>query len=327
MKYILLLSVLISFVAVYVMTPWFIKYLSKIGLVVKDQHKAGKPLVPVSGGLVVFLGIFFGIMLAIFVQTFYYDSTNYLIELLAFISSICAVMLVGFIDDLLIRRDKEASTGLRQWQKPLLTVIAAVPLMVVNAGETMVTVPFIGVVNLGHLYPLLLIPIGVVGASNMVNLLAGFNGLEAGLGFIYLSNLSIFAYVHGADVAALIGAITCSALFAFLLFNAYPSKIFPGDSLTYLLGGVLASMAILGNIEVAVLIVSIPFLFEFLLKLRGRLQKQSYGMLVDGKVKSLYDTIYSIPHFFTIQGKYTEQQVVALVLAIELLFSFFIWLL
>src|SRR3989339_1123134 len=256
MKYVLLFSLFISFFIVWFLTPWFIRYLTRIGLLVKDQHKDGKPLIPISGGLPVLAGVFFGVMFAIFIQTFYYHSTDRLIDLLAFTSSLFAITLVGFFDDLLIRKDKEESSGLKQWQKPLLTAIAAVPLMVINAGETVLAVPFFGSLDVGLLYPLVLIPLGVIGASNMVNMLAGYNGLEAGLGIIYLGNLSVYAYMHGSEVAVLIGAISCAALFAFLLFNWVPAKIFPGDSLTYLLGAVLASMAIIGNIEMAALLVS-----------------------------------------------------------------------
>lgn len=328
MKFVLLLSIFIAFFMVYFLSPWFIRYLTRIGLIVKDQHKEGKPLIPLSGGLPVFAGIFFGIMFAIFVQTFYYHSTDRLIDLLAFATALFAITFVGFFDDLLIRKDKEESSGLKQWQKPLLTAIAAVPLMVINAGETVIGIPFFGALDVGLLYPLLLIPIGVIGASNMVNMLAGYNGLEAGLGIIYLSNLSVYAYIHGSEVAALIGAISCAALFAFLFFNWSPAKIFPGDSLTYLLGGVLASMAIIGNIEMAALIVSIPFFIELALKLRGRLKKQGYGMYYkDGKIKSLHDKVYSLPQFFTIDGKFTERQVVLFVCFIQILFSGLIWLL
>ena len=102
MKYVLLLSVFLSFFLVLSLTPWFILYLTRIGLVVKDQHKEGKPLVPISGGLPVFLGIFFGVMFAIFVQTFYYHSTDRLIDLLAFAVSLFAITFVGFFDDLLV---------------------------------------------------------------------------------------------------------------------------------------------------------------------------------------------------------------------------------
>ena len=120
--------------------------------------------------------------------------------------------------------------------------------------------------------------------------------------------------------------MTCGALLAFLLFNTPPAKIFPGDSLTYLLGGVLVSMAIIGNIERAALIVSIPFFIEFILKIRGKLKKQSYGTINDGKIHSLYDKIYSIPHFFTIQNKFTEKQVVFFVWLIELFCCSLLWI-
>ncbi len=321
-----MLSILIAFLTVYVLMPWFIRYFTRIGLVVKDQHKMNKPLIPLSGGIVVFFGIFFAVMFIIFVETFYYHNDSRLIYLLAFITSIFAITFIGFIDDLLVRKDYEASIGLKQWQKPLLTVIAAIPLMVINAGETIVSLPFFGAVNFGILYPLILIPIGVVGASNMVNLLAGFNGLESGLALIYLSNLGVYAYVNGMEIAALIGAVSFAAVLAFWYFNFVPAKIFPGDSLTYLLGGVIVSMAILGNMETAALIVSIPFFIEVILKLRGRFKKQSYGFYFNGKVKSLYDKIYSLPHIMTLSGKFTEKQVVLFVYCLEAVCCFLIWI-
>jgi UDP-N-acetylglucosamine--dolichyl-phosphate N-acetylglucosaminephosphotransferase len=264
-------------------------------------------------------------MFIVFVQTFHYHTSENVVELLAFICALFAITFVGFFDDMLIRHDKEASFGLHQWQKPLLTVFAAVPLMVVNAGQTEMYIPIVGVMDVGLLYPLLFIPIGVIGASNMVNLLGGFNGLETGLGLLYLGNLTLYAFVVGSDVAALIGFITCASLLAFLAFNFSPAKIFPGDSLTYLLGGVLASMAILGNIEKAALIVSIPFFIEFMLKMRGKLKKQSYGYYKDGYVKSFYKKVYSIPHFFTRSGRFTEEQVVVFVWCIQLVFCLMVW--
>ncbi|MDP2841599.1 MAG: hypothetical protein Q8O17_04910 [Candidatus Methanoperedens sp.] len=41
--------------------------------------------------------------------------------------------------------------------------------------------PFLGTLDIGLLYPLLIIPIGMIGASNAFNMLAGYNGLEAGM--------------------------------------------------------------------------------------------------------------------------------------------------
>ena len=84
-------------------------------------------------------------------------------------------------------------------------------------------------------------------------------------------------------------------------------------------------MAVLGNIEKAAIIVAIPFFVEFFLKLRSKLKADSYGYFLNGKVKSKYRKIYSIPHIFTRSGRYTEKQVVYFILLIELFFASLIW--
>ena len=179
-----LISAIISFLVVLYLTPWLIKYLKKIGLTVKDQNKKDKPLVPISGGIAVMAGVFMGIMTYLFFQTFYFHYKYPTVYLFAGLTTIMMITLVGFVDDLLIK-SKDASSGLKQWQKPLLTLTAAIPLMVINAGATAMWIPFIGRIDFGLIYPLILIPIGVIGAANMVNILAGINGLETGMGIIY----------------------------------------------------------------------------------------------------------------------------------------------
>ena len=316
---------LASFLTVLVITPIFIRYFKRIGLVVKDMNKEHTPLVPISGGIPVMVGIVAGLMVFIFLETFFYKSSTDLISIFAASSVILVVAFIGFIDDLLVHNSHERSMGLRQWQKPMLTFFAAIPLMVISAGTTTMGIPFLGEINFGILYPLLIIPIGFVGATNMVNLLEGFNGLGTGMGIIYTGMLGLYAYSQSRMVAAIICLVVFAALLAFFFFNKTPAKILPGDSLTYILGGTLALVAILGNIEKAVLIVSIPFIIEFILKLRGRLKKQTYGFYDNGKVRSKYKKIYSIPHILTRTGKYTERQVVYFMMFIELIFASLIW--
>jgi len=315
-------------------TPWMIRYLRKIDLIVKDQNKEKKPLVPISGGLAVFSGFFVGLMFFVFFRTFINQgdyalvlNDENLVLLFAGFISIFLVTVIGFLDDILINKSRDESSGLRQWQKPMLTLIAAIPLIVVNAGTSIMSFPMIGEVKLGLIYPLILVPLGFVGAANMVNMLAGFNGLETGMAIVYLGSLGLYAFVHERYIAALIGLMVFASLGVFWLFNKYPAKILPGDSLTYLLGGTLASMAILGNIEKAALIISIPFFVEFFLKLRKRFHADSYGMWINGKIQSKYEKIYSIPHLFTLRGNYTEKQVTFFVIGIELIFSLAIWVL
>ena len=329
----IIVSMIVSFFVSLIATKLFINYFNRIGLVVKDMNKEDKPLVASSGGIGVACGIVFGLLFFIFWQTFivgfnwvenverFADS----IFIFAGLSTILIITFVGFIDDFLIKGDKERSYGLKQWQKPFLVIAAAVPLMAVKAGVSEMYIPFIGVFSFGLIYPLLFVPVGVVGAANMVNLLAGFNGSEAGMGLIYTGMLGAYAYVNGRDVATLVAFVAFGALLAFYYFNKYPAKILAGDSLTYLLGAVLVCIAVLGNMEKAALIASVPFFIEFVLKARSRFKAESYGYWYNGKIKSFYDKIYSIPHILTIKGKYTEKQITYFLIFVELVFSSLIW--
>ena len=319
------ISAIVSFLIVLYLTPWLIKYLRKIGLIVKDQNKKNTPLVPISGGISVMAGLFMGIMVYSFFQTFYFNYKESTIPLFAGLTTIIMITLVGFVDDLLIK-SKEESSGLKQWQKPVLTLTAAIPLMVINEGVTKMLIPFIGSVDLGLIYPIILIPIGVIGAANMVNLLAGFNGMETGMGIIYTGMLGLYAYANGRETAALIALLIFSSLIAFYIFNKYPAKILPGDSLTYLLGGSIAVIAILGNIEKAAIIASIPFFIEFLLKWRSKFKAKSYGYYKNGNIMSYHgNKIYSLTHLLTKKGTHTEKQITTFFIVLELVFCLLIW--
>ncbi len=323
----------ISFLVVYMVTPLLIRYLVRIGLVVKDQNKKDKHLVPISGGLAVLVGVFSGLFTFIFIRTFFgvnevglIINDRNLMLLFAAMTSLLIITIVGFLDDLIINKSKDSSAGLRQWQKPLLTLTAAVPLMVVSAGTTFMYFPIIGKINFGIFFALVLVPIGLVGASNMVNMLEGYNGLGTAMGIIYIGMLGLYTVVNQRYVAALICMTVFFSLLAFYYYNKYPAKIFPGDSLTYLLGATIAIVAIIGNVERAALVSSIPFLIEFVLKARSKFKAQSYGYYYNGKIKVDYKKIYSLPHLFARSGKYTEKQIVYFMMGIQLICSLAIWL-
>lgn len=299
----LVCTVIASIVAVQVAACYFARYCRKIGLVGIDKHKADKREIPASGGLVVLSGIFTGLFLIILAYT----------QLQAYFS----VMLVLLIITIVGQMDDYAKKhgGLRQYTKPLMTLPAAIPLMVIHAGSTSMTLPVIGVIELGWFYTLILIPLGIVGASNMVNLLAGYNGLETGLGMIYIGALTIFAYKTQHYDMAIFGLIVVASLFSFFLLNKYPAKIFPGDSLTYLIGAVAACMAILGDMEKVALVCAIPYFIEAVLKARSRFQAQSFGLL-NSNGKIIYNgPIHSIPHILAKTGRFTESQIVWIIMA------------
>jgi len=129
--------------------------------------------------------------------------------------------------------------------------------------------------------------------------LAGYNGLEAGQGIILLSSLAIVAFFTGSSWLSVIALCMVFSLVAFLIFNFCPAKVFPGDSLTYSIGGMIAILAILGNFEKIAIFFFIPYIIEFGLKSRGKLVKHSFGKPnKDGTLSLNYKKIYSLNHLF-----------------------------
>jgi UDP-N-acetylglucosamine--dolichyl-phosphate N-acetylglucosaminephosphotransferase len=201
--------------------------------------------------------------------------------------------IIGFVDDIF----GWAHGGLSARLRVFLVLIAAIPLMVINAGSSIVSVPFIGLVDFGLIYPLLIIPIGIIGATTAYNFLAGFNGLETGQGIIIISFLSLIAYMVGLNWLTLIGFCMVAGLIAFLIYNWFPARVFPGDVLTYSIGALIACLAILGNFEKLAVFIFIPYILEFFLKLRGGLKKSSFGKpQEDGSLELLHDKIYGLEH-------------------------------
>ncbi|MBL7169812.1 MAG: hypothetical protein ISS48_02240 [Candidatus Aenigmarchaeota archaeon] len=318
---------LISLIFSLVLTRFLIPFFKRNNIVALDLQKKEKPLIANSGGIPVFFGLFMGLMFFIGVQVFVFNITEQLVYLFAAILTIFLITLIGFFDDLNAREVLEGKRkirkGLKQWQKPLLTLPAAIPLMVVKTGFTSMFIPFIGNINFGLLYPLILVPFGVVGAANMINLLGGFNGSEAGMGVVYCTTLGIYSLIINQIVSAAIFFSCVGALIGFLKYNWVPAKILSGDSIQYLLGSVVASGVILGNMEKAGLFLMLPFAIEFLLKLRGRLNVHCMGKLrKDGKLDPPYGKkIYSWTHLIMNIRPLTEKQVTIMLILMQVIFS------
>jgi UDP-N-acetylglucosamine--dolichyl-phosphate N-acetylglucosaminephosphotransferase len=252
--------------------PKWINKCRKIGLVWEDMNKFGHPKnVASSGGVMVVMAFVLGVLCYVAFKTFVFGGGVNSLEIFALLSVILILGIVGLTDDLLGWKHQGLSIKMRL----LLAFAASIPLVVINAGTKIVGVPFVGVVNFGIFYPLILIPFGIAGAATTYNFLAGYNGLEAGQGILIVGFLSYVAYVTGSPWLAIIGLCMVAALLGFYIFNKFPAKVFPGDTLTYAVGALIAGMAILGNFEKVAIIVFIPYIIEVVLKSRGGLKKHS----------------------------------------------------
>jgi UDP-N-acetylglucosamine--dolichyl-phosphate N-acetylglucosaminephosphotransferase len=192
--------------------------------------------------------------------------------------------------------------------------------MVVVAGTSMMDLPLLGTVDFGIIYPLLLIPMAVVIVSNVTNMLAGMNGLEAGLGFVSMFSLGLYTFMLGRVEASIIAFTLCFSLLAFMKWNWYPAKFLPGDSLTYLIGASFVSVVIIGNIEKFGIIVFTPWIIEAFLKLRSKFTARSLGDLqMDGTLKPPYEKVYSLTHVFMKIKPMRERRISEIIIGIEIL--------
>ncbi len=303
--------VLISFILTLGILPKWIKKSKEIGLVWEDMHKPGHPKnVAGSGGVAVLVGFLVAIFLYIGIKTFVFETESNLIRIFGLITTVVLAGSVGLIDDIFGWK----RGGLSKRNRIILMICIAVPLMVLNVG----TSTMMGI-NFGLFFPLVVVPFGIVGATTVFNFLAGYNGLEASQGILILTGLVIISFLEGELWLSLIGAAMITSLLGFWFFNKYPAKTFPGDVLTYMIGALIACIAILGNMEKIALFFFIPYAFEFFLKARGRFNKQSFSKVnKDGTLVPLYPKIYSLNHVAVrilrkIKGSAREWEVVALI--------------
>jgi UDP-N-acetylglucosamine--dolichyl-phosphate N-acetylglucosaminephosphotransferase len=276
------------------------------GITVTDHNKRIGRVLPSSGGVAVAFGFAVGMLVYIFGSSFsLYTPVASLSYLFATILAVVLIAFGGFLDDINVKNKATRTTdmidthkGLKQWQKPLLSLIGAIPLIAVNAGISVVRIPFLGAVNFGILYPLVIIPLAVIFVANAFNLLGGFDGMLAGTAVVASFGMLVYSIVFGTYIGALISAVTFAVLLAFMFFNAYPAKVISGDSFSYGVGAMLVSAMIIGNMESFGLVVFLPFIIEFILHARRRFNVTDLGKRrSDGTFEPPYGKkIYSWTH-------------------------------
>ncbi len=315
-------AIFVSFFITFLTLPYWIKRARNAKLVGQDVHKIDKPTIPELGGLCVVAGFLVSLLFFVATKIFVYQMQENVMYIFATISAILIAVIIGFVDDILGWK-----IGLRARYKVALTFFISLPIAVINAGHHVMNFPFLGAIDFGLVYPLIFIPLAIMGTSNGFNMIAGYNGLEAGMGIIILSALTIMTYLTGDTYVALIGACMVAALCAFYFYNKYPAKIFPGDTMTYPVGALIAIMAILGDVEKYALILFIPYFIELILKARGKLVKESFAKVSEnGTLENQYEKWYGIEHIIIdflrkINRRATEQGVVYSILFLQFFFA------
>jgi UDP-N-acetylglucosamine--dolichyl-phosphate N-acetylglucosaminephosphotransferase len=301
----LVIGLLVSFLTTLITVPWLIKKLKERGLVGVDHNKYDKPEIPEMGGLAVVIGFVAGV--STFLVIIKVVTNKDLSNLAAPILAVVGAALTGIMDDLF---------GLRQRIKAVIPFLFAIPIGVYVLEKTTLSFIIGDPVDFG-LWMVLIAPFGVTCAANAGNMLEGFNGLGAGLGIIISVTLIAIAFVHGAEDTLVLLFPLLGALVAFLWFNRFPSRIFPGDTLTLFMGATLACAAILGDMKTIGALLFIPMIIEFFLKLRGRFKGENYGNPDEDGYLSYEGKTESLTHIIMKRKKVKESQLVLMLWGLE----------
>ena len=211
----------------------------------KDNRRMHNHPIPRMGGLAIFLGFLFSVL--IFVPL-----TD---ELRGMLLGAVVIVVLGVLDDIY---------ALPAMPKFLVQIGAALIAVLQGTVITHLSNPNLfsasPIWNLG----VLSIPFSVlwiVAITNAVNLIDGLDGLACGVSAISSMTLLVIALTVSEPQVALLMAALAGACLGFLPYNLNPAKIFMGDTGSTFLGYVLAVVSIQGLFKYATIIsFAVPFL-------------------------------------------------------------------
>ena len=269
-----IIALLVSFTLTLILLPILIKILrkEKMGqniLSYVEMHKV-KAGTPTMGGIAFVLSIVCSIFL--FCREF---------NSLSIMAAVVTISfgIIGFLDDFIKFKFKR-NLGLRPYQKIIsqlaISVAVAIFAYKSSAVGSVLNLPFVKAqVDIGWgIIPFVIFIF--LATTNSVNLTDGLDGLASltSISFLFTFVLVLIAQLGlrlaGSNVLIsgeyanleLVCFIAIGALLAFLLFNAYPAKVFMGDTGSLALGGLIASVAIFSRNSLFIPIIGLSFVLS-----------------------------------------------------------------
>ncbi len=266
---------------------------------------AYKEKTPTMGGVFIVLSIIIASLVALFMAQ--KVSTSSLIVLMTLIF----YTFTGFEDD--IKKVKaQQNLGLSAGAKLLLQIaVAMLPAFyIIFSNQTEVS--FLNFrFDLGWFYPVFVVFM-MVGASNALNLTDGLDGLASSSGAIAFLASAIICCFNDNLGLAIISICASFSCLGFLYYNKKPAKIFMGDTGSLALGGLLATISIMGKFELYLIPIGIVFIIE---TLSVMIQVTSYKLF-----KKRVFKMSPIHHHFELLG-WSENKIVVVFTLITLIFS------
>ncbi|MEM0341091.1 MAG: hypothetical protein QXN05_02210 [Acidilobaceae archaeon] len=267
------------------------KIFKKIGHLGTDVHKPCKIEVPESVGLALAIGISTSMLLV------YAMTKNERALVTAF--SVLLATIIGLIDDF---------KTLPAYVKIASGVIPALPVVLLEAYTPRPLIPLNGFARLTIIYPLLVFLAYTV-STNGFNMYDAYNGVMLSTALISMTAMSFIALmqvsvgIEESSFGFLASVVVLATVLALLPLNFYPATAFNGDTGSFALGAAYASIAIMGRLEAAAVLLALPIGLNGFLKITnvGFRERRSFerpveieGWLIKVKRASRAVSIYTL---------------------------------
>ena len=241
-----------------------IKIRQKVSIYLEKRHKQ-KDGTPTMGGLIFIIPTILTSIILMLMGKMEFGE-NIFIVMFVFI----AYAILGFFDDYLSirRKNNEGLTEIQKLSGQLLIALVFFYIFMKTGNEPSLNIHTLGInINMGWFYGIFLLFI-LVASSNAVNLTDGLDGLAGGLSAIAFLAFGLITwnagYTTGNQDIAIFCFILLGSLLGFLCFNTFPAKVFMGDTGSLCLGATMASIAILTNHEITLIVIAGVFVVETL---------------------------------------------------------------
>jgi phospho-N-acetylmuramoyl-pentapeptide-transferase len=213
---------------------------------------------PTMGGIIIMLGfsISFIIVGINKINLSFFDIFSFLFPCYIY-------LLIGFMDDLIIVI-KHNNEGIKPKIKIMFQIIGIVFYYIIflRNHSTEINLYFLKI-NLKQFYFLFILLL-YVSTTNAVNLTDGLDGLASGLLIICFIGTTTLGLLYQKYDIVLFSGCVVGALLSFLIFNFNPAKIFMGNAGSLMFGSVLATIFVLLEEEMMIIIIGIVFIIETL---------------------------------------------------------------
>lgn len=262
-------------------TPFLIRYFRKrqMGQHIREDGPAThivKAGTPTMGGIAIVGAVVAGYAIGHIGTQIAFSRTGYLA-----IGAVVAFGIIGFLDDWIkVRRARNLGLNKRGKAAAQLVLALAFAELAVHWAHVSTDLSFTRAslpgINLGQYGWVVFAVLVMVGTTNAVNITDGVDGLAAGSGTFCFAVLAIMGYwifrhfsiykVHqpSAIDLALVAVSLAGACIGFLWWNAAPAKIIMGDTGSLAIGAGLASLCLLLNLDLLLLIIGGLFVMETL---------------------------------------------------------------